>query len=162
MRYFNENKTKELREEDLDYNKGTIVEDVLIIHHEEQPEIKEIPEQGHYETIREYPNGGKDVKWVIDVPGVKGQSKKEAYDEEEKIYVYKSYSNLFLREKELSQEMSSLKQQLSDTDYKLLKYLEGYYTEEEYAPIKAEREGLREQIRTLEKEIDEVLNNSQF
>lgn len=37
MRYFNENKTKELREEDLDYNKGTIVEDVLIIHHEEQP-----------------------------------------------------------------------------------------------------------------------------
>lgn len=25
-------------------------------------------EQGHYETIAEYPNGGKDVEWVIDTP----------------------------------------------------------------------------------------------
>lgn len=24
-------------------------------------------EQGHYETIAEYPNGGKDVEWVVDV-----------------------------------------------------------------------------------------------
>lgn len=25
-------------------------------------------EQGHYETIAEYPNGGKDIEWVIEVP----------------------------------------------------------------------------------------------
>lgn len=28
----------------------------------------EVEEQGHYETICEYPNGGKDVEWVVDVP----------------------------------------------------------------------------------------------
>lgn len=25
-------------------------------------------EQGHYETVAEYPNGGKDVEWVVEVP----------------------------------------------------------------------------------------------
>lgn len=154
MRYFNEDKTIELQEKDIDYDRGTVIEDTLIIHHEEEPEIIEVPEEGHYETLREYPNGGKDVKWVVDVPAVKGQAKKEAYDEEEIIYVYKPYSNLFLREKELSQEISALKQRLSETDYKAIKYFEGYYTAEQYAPIKAEREGWREQIRELEEEID--------
>lgn len=27
-------------------------------------------EQGHYEVIEEYPNGGQDVEWVVDVPEV--------------------------------------------------------------------------------------------
>lgn len=26
------------------------------------------PERGHYEVIAEYPNGGKDVEWIIDAP----------------------------------------------------------------------------------------------
>lgn len=25
-------------------------------------------EVGHYKTIKEYPNGGKDVEWVVDIP----------------------------------------------------------------------------------------------
>ena len=32
--------------------------------------ILESEEAGHYETIQEYPNGGKDVEWVVDVPAV--------------------------------------------------------------------------------------------
>lgn len=32
--------------------------------------ILESEEAGHYETIQEYPNGGKDVEWIVDVPEV--------------------------------------------------------------------------------------------
>ena len=130
-----------------------VIEDTLVIHHKGQKEVKTIPEQGHFETIREYPNGGKDVEWVVDVPAVAGSPKTDAYDEEEKIYVFKPYSEDYLKERELGQQIINLQYQLSETDYKALKYFEGYYTEEEYAPIKAEREELREQIRKLEKEI---------
>lgn len=154
MRYFNENKTIELHEEDIDYAKGSVVEDTLIIHHEEQPEIIAIPEEGHYETIAEYPNGGKDVEWVVDKPGVEGREKIPAYDEEERIYVYKPYSEEFIRQQELNQQLAELKYEIASTDYEALKYAEGWFTEEEYAPIKAQREAIRVKIRELE----ELLN----
>lgn len=48
------------------------------------------------------------------------------------------------------QIVAELKQQLAESDYKAIKYAEGWYTEEEYAPIKAKREALRERIRELE------------
>ena len=47
-------------------------------------------------------------------------------------------------------KINALKQELASTDYKALKYAEGWFTEEEYAPIKAMREELREKIRILE------------
>ena len=47
-------------------------------------------------------------------------------------------------------EIEQLKQRLAETDYKAIKYAEGWYNDEEYAPIKAEREALRERIRELE------------
>ena len=50
-------------------------------------------------------------------------------------------------------EIQKLKAQLAKTDYKALKYAEGWYSEEEYAPIKAEREALRKQIRQLSGEV---------
>ena len=46
-----------------------------------------------------------------------------------------------------------LKSQLSATDYKALKYMEGWLTDEEYAPIKAERQAIRDEINKLESEI---------
>lgn len=48
------------------------------------------------------------------------------------------------------EQIEQLKQLLSDTDYKAIKYAEGLLTEEEYAPIKAQREAWREEIRRLE------------
>lgn len=48
------------------------------------------------------------------------------------------------------QEIIRLKQELADTDYEAIKYSEGWFTDDEYAPIKAKRESLREQIRKLE------------
>ena len=47
-------------------------------------------------------------------------------------------------------KINALKKKLADTDYEAIKYSEGWFTDEEYAPIKAKRESLREQIRKLE------------
>jgi hypothetical protein len=48
------------------------------------------------------------------------------------------------------EQIAALKQQLTDTDYKAIKYAEGWITEADYAPIKAERQALRGQINALE------------
>ena len=48
-----------------------------------------------------------------------------------------------------TEQIAKLKKQLSDTDYEAIKYSEGWFTEEEYAPIKIMREELREKIREL-------------
>ena len=41
-------------------------------------------------------------------------------------------------------QIDLLKKKLSDTDYKAIKYAEGLISEEEYAPIKTERQHLRD------------------
>ena len=38
------------------------------------PAVEGVEEQWHYETVAEYPNGGRDVRKVIDVPGVPAQA----------------------------------------------------------------------------------------
>ena len=80
MRVFNQDKTQQLTTYDL--SKGRLVGDTIktII-----PAIEGQDEVGHYETVAEYPNGGKDVKWVIDQPYIAPQTERE---EEEQIQVY--------------------------------------------------------------------------
>lgn len=46
-------------------------------------------------------------------------------------------------------EIEQLKAQLAETDYKAIKFAEGWLTAEEYAPIKAERQSLRDRINEL-------------
>ncbi|MDO5332055.1 MAG: hypothetical protein Q4E99_05180 [Bacillota bacterium] len=53
------------------------------------------------------------------------------------------------------QQIMELKQQLAQTDYKAIKYAEGWISEADYAPIKAERKTIREEINRLESEINE-------
>lgn len=50
----------------------------------------------------------------------------------------------------LLNEIEERKAELGATDYKALKYMEGWLTEEEYAPVKAQRQVLRDQINELE------------
>lgn len=50
------------------------------------------------------------------------------------------------------EEIEMLKRKLSDTDYKAIKYAEGQLTEEEYGPIKQERQSWRNRINELELE----------
>ena len=47
-------------------------------------------------------------------------------------------------------EITQLKKQLSDTDYKAIKYAEGQISEEEYASVKELRQGYRDRINELE------------
>lgn len=55
-------------------------------HHEA---VEGVTEVWHYETVAEYPNGGKDVHKVVDVPGVKAQA---AWDEEIPVQIYVPYT----------------------------------------------------------------------
>lgn len=48
-------------------------------------------------------------------------------------------------------KIAQLKAELSATDYKCLKYVDGALTEEEYAEVKKYRADLRKQINELEK-----------
>lgn len=94
MRILDENNI-ELAEEEVSLELGYLrPESIISIHHKATKEVKEV---GHYETIAEYPNGGKDVKWVIDVPGVEA---KEAWDEYEDIQRYILYTEEQLATKE--------------------------------------------------------------
>ena len=43
-----------------------------------------------------------------------------------------------------------LKRKLRDTDYQAIKYAEGQISEEDYAPIKAQRQAWRDEINQLE------------
>ena len=73
--------------ENPDFDKGYIIPDKrLVAHHEAVEAVKEV---GHYETVAEYPNGGKDVAWVVDAPGA---APREAWDEYEDIYRYIPYT----------------------------------------------------------------------
>ena len=47
----------------------------------------------------------------------------------------------------------ALKDELQKTDYKAIKYSEGWLTDEEYAETKTERQRIREEINRLEQEL---------
>lgn len=64
MEIYNEN--MELIE-NPDLTKGRLERAFREEHH---PAVEGVEEQWHYETVKEYPNGGKDVVRVVDVPGV--------------------------------------------------------------------------------------------
>lgn len=85
MKVYNEEKTQILTEYDLE--KGYLVADKII--KEILPAQEEVKEQGHYETIREYPNGGKDVEWVVDIEGQPAREETPVYDN---IQVYIPYT----------------------------------------------------------------------
>lgn len=91
MRIFDETKTKEITNPDLE--KGYLQNDKLLIEHHEAQE--EVQEQKHEELLHEYPNGGKEYIEVIDVPY---QPAKEAWDEYEDIQVYTPYTEEELAE----------------------------------------------------------------
>ena len=72
--------------ESYDLDLGRIVRSSKAVEH---PAIEGVDEVWHWETVAEYHNGGKDVRRVIDVPGVMAQ---EAWVEEVPIQVYIPYT----------------------------------------------------------------------
>lgn len=53
----------------------------------------------------------------------------------------------------IAQRIEMLKAELASTDYKAIKYAEGWISEEEYVPIKAERQTIRDEINILETQL---------
>ena len=51
-------------------------------------------------------------------------------------------------------EITQLKKQLSDTDYKAIKYAEGQLTEEEYSPTRSQRASWRAKINKLQEDFN--------
>lgn len=76
-----------MNENNHDLRKGYLKKERLFVKHHEA--IEAVEEQGHWETVREYSNGGKEVKWIVDVEAVEG---KEAWDEYEEIETYVRYT----------------------------------------------------------------------
>ncbi len=139
MKIYNESKTEILTEYDL--KKGYLKSDKIV--KEILPAQQEVKEVGHYETIKEYENGGKDVKWVVDVAGQEAKPETPIYED---IQVYIPYTEDELKELRIAE----LKQRLANTDYKAIKFAEGLISVEDYAETKAQRESWRAEINELE------------
>lgn len=76
-------------------------------------------------------------------------AKKISYDaiaKKETITEIEERANVFIKEIEINE----LKRQLAETDYQAIKYAEGHLTEEEYRPIKEQRQIWRDKINELE------------
>ena len=56
--------------ENPDLTLGYLVDDTEPVEH---PAVEGVEEVSHYETVAEYPNGGRDVQKIIDRPGVQAQ-----------------------------------------------------------------------------------------
>ena len=124
-----------------DETKGYLKPDTLLVRRHEA--VDAVEEQGHWETVAEYPNGGKDVAWIVDVPGVEA---KPAWDEYEKIYRFVAFD----AEELARNQIRVLKQKLLDTDHNILKIAEGAATLGEMAEVIAQRAQWRRQINELE------------
>ena len=72
--------------ENPDLDLGYLETRTRTVHHDAVEAVEEV---SHYEVIAEYPNGGKDVRKVIDVPGVEPA---DAYDEEIRYQIYIPYT----------------------------------------------------------------------
>ena len=55
---------------------------------------------------------------------------------------------------DINREINELKKKLFDTDYKAIKYSEGWLTDKEYAEVKAQREEWRKRINELEASLE--------
>lgn len=85
--------------ENPDLTLGYLVDDTEPVEH---PAVEGVEEVSHYETVTEYPGGGRDVRKVIDVPGVPAQA---AWTEQVPVQRYIRYTEeeLAAREKERQQ-----------------------------------------------------------
>ena len=54
---------------------------------------------------------------------------------------------------EVQRKISETKAKLSQTDYQAIKHFEGFISEADYAPIKAQRQAWRDEINALEAEL---------
>ena len=56
--------------------------------------------------------------------------------------------------REIQDKIANAKSKLVETDYQAIKYVEGFISETDYAPIKAQRQAWRDEINALEAELE--------
>ena len=78
----------------------------------EHPAVEGVEEVSHYETVAEYPNGGRDVRKVIDVPGVPAQA---AWTEQVPIQKYIRYTAEELAAQEEARKKAEAREKLPET-----------------------------------------------
>jgi hypothetical protein len=96
-----------------DLTKGYLKQETQTVHHDAVTGVEEV---SHYETIREYPNGGKDVKKVVDVKAVPAQG---AYDEKVEVQRYVLYTADELAAQEKARKEAEEKAQLPTAEERL-------------------------------------------
>ena len=101
--------------ENPDLEKGYLKNGKKTIHHDA---VEAVEEKFHYETLAEYPNGGKSVRKVVDVPGV---AAKDAYDEEVEVQRYVLYTAEELAAQEEARKKQEAKEKLPETVAELQK-----------------------------------------
>ena len=81
MKIYNKDKTEIIVNPDL--SKGYLKKDIIVNHIKASEGVKEV---FHYEVIKQFPNGGKSVKKVVDVQG-KPAVKEEWVNEDILVYI---------------------------------------------------------------------------
>ena len=92
-----------------DLTLGYLVDDTEPVEH---PSVEGVDEVIHYETVAEYPNGGRDVRKVIDVPGVPAQA---AWTEQMPVQRYIRYTSEELAAQEEERKKQEAKDKLPET-----------------------------------------------
>ena len=94
--------------ENPDLTLGYLVDDTEPVEH---PAVEGVEEVSHYETVAEYPNGGRDVRKVIDVPGVPAQA---AWTEQVPIQKYIRYTAEELAAQEEARKKAEAREKLPE------------------------------------------------
>ena len=95
--------------ENPDLTLGYLVDDTEPVEH---PAVEGVEEQWHWETVTEYPNGGKDVQKIVDRPGVQAQ---EEWVEQVPIQKYIRYTAEELAAQEEERKKQEAKDKLPET-----------------------------------------------
>lgn len=95
--------------ENPDLALGYLTDDTEEITH---PAVEGVEEQWHWETVTEYPNGGKDVQKIIDRPGVPAQKE---WAEQVPIQRYIRYTEEELAAQEEERKKQEAKDKLPET-----------------------------------------------
>ena len=95
--------------ENPDLTLGYLTDDTQPLEHPAQEAVAEV---AHYETVAEYPSGGRDVQRVVDVPGVPA---KPAWVEQLPIKRYIRYTAEELSAQEEARKKQQQREKLPDT-----------------------------------------------
>lgn len=107
------------RIENPDLTRGRLTLGSRTIHHEAVEAREEV---WHHEVIRAYPNGGKDLQRVIDVPG---REAAQAWDEQIPIQIYIPYTQEELDAIEAEKNKPTMEQRLEELEGALEMILSG-------------------------------------